>query len=91
MSFMLIVVGLLLLFSRLSASLCTTESQPNPIASQYSNQVTGTINGTIAIILISYDVARNIIPSEYPILVDSYRQWLPHLPNNVYPVRAPRS
>jgi hypothetical protein len=51
---------------------CQTQSQPNPIVNEYPGQVTGTINGTTAIVPIPYDVARSMIPAEYGILRQAY-------------------
>ncbi|QIW97038.1 hypothetical protein AMS68_002556 [Peltaster fructicola] len=71
-----------------SASLdcqASTLSQPNPIAAQYPTLTTGTVNGTVAVLPISYKLARQIIPSQYGILKDSYRQLLPSFPQDMYP------
>jgi hypothetical protein len=69
------------------ASACfAKDSQPNPIASQYPNSATGTINGTVAIIPISYAQARSIVPSKYPILKKAYEQLMPGLGKGMYPV-----
>lgn len=66
---------------------CTAkDSQPNPIASQYPNDATGTINGTVAIIPIPYAQARSIVPSKYPILKKAYQQLMPNLGAGMYPV-----
>lgn len=70
-----------------AAPLCTSQSQPNPIAVEYPTLTTGTVNGTIAILPISYALARSIVPAQYGILVDGYQKWLPHLPKDMYPVR----
>jgi hypothetical protein len=51
---------------------CQTQSQRNPIVKEYPGQVTGTINGTTAIVPIPYDVARSMIPAEYGILRQAY-------------------
>jgi hypothetical protein len=69
-----------------SVSACVAkQSQPNPIASQYPNSATGTINGTVAIIPIPYAQARSIVPSQYPILKKAYEKLMPGL-NGMYPV-----
>lgn len=60
-------------------------SQPNPIASQYPNSATGTINGTVAIIPIPYAQARSIVPAQYPILTKQYEKLMPGL-KGMYPV-----
>jgi hypothetical protein len=63
----------------------STESSPNPIASQYPNDVTGTLNGTIAVVPIPYGIARQVIPSKYNILTAAYESLLPGFPANSYP------
>jgi hypothetical protein len=65
------------------------ESLPNPIASQYPSDVTGTVNGTIAVIPIPYSLARSIVPSQYGILSKAYAELMPQLPKGMYPVRRP--
>jgi hypothetical protein len=62
------------------------ESSPNPIASLYPNSVTGTINGTFAAVPIPFEMARNIIPSQYGILKAAYKSLLPGFPEGKYPV-----
>jgi hypothetical protein len=64
---------------------CSTSSLPNPIASQYYANITGTINGTLAVLPIPYAMARRIIPSQYEILSDQYRAIMPELPKDMYP------
>lgn len=64
---------------------CQTQSQPNPVAAQYPQLTTGTVNGTIAILPISLKLARKLIPSQYGILVDSYRSLLPSFSKDMYP------
>jgi hypothetical protein len=64
---------------------CQTHDQPNPIASLYPNNATGTLNGTVAIIPISLDLARSIIPPQYRILEHAYRALLPTFPKDMYP------
>ena len=68
------------------AQTCTGHSQPNPITKQYPDDVTGTLNGTIAIIPIDYSLARSIVPSKYPILKDAYQSLFPSLPKDKYPM-----
>jgi hypothetical protein len=68
-------------------SQCTTQSQPNPIARDRPTQVTGTINGTTAIVPIPYDVARSIVPAEYAILRHAYEALIPNFPTNMYPAQ----
>lgn len=64
---------------------CRTSSLGNPIASRFYANITGTINGTLAILPIPYSMARRIIPSQYDILTDQYRAIMPDLPKDMYP------
>jgi hypothetical protein len=64
---------------------CSSHSLPNPIASQYPQSITGTLNGTVAILPIPMALARSMIPAQYNILTSAYRTLLPHLPNDMYP------
>jgi hypothetical protein len=64
---------------------CSTLDQPNPIASIYPTNATGTLNGTIAVVPIPLSLARNIIPSQYRILEHAYRALLPDFPKGMYP------
>ncbi|OCL12983.1 hypothetical protein AOQ84DRAFT_385718 [Glonium stellatum] len=64
---------------------CTSQSQPNPIASTYPQNATGTINGTIAVLPIPLSLARQVIPSKYGILTKAYRTLLPQFPPETYP------
>jgi hypothetical protein len=64
---------------------CQTYDSPNPIAELYPNNATGTLNGTVAIIPISLDLARSIIPPQYRILEHAYRALLPSFPKDMYP------
>ena len=74
----------------LSPPVCTSpsNSQPNPIASNYTGALigTGTANGTLAVIPIQYAIARSMIPAQYPILNHSYRELFPNLATGMYPV-----
>lgn len=65
--------------------ICETKDQPNPIASLYPGNATGTLNGTVSIIPISLNLARNLIPPQYRILEHAYRQLLPSFPEGMYP------
>ncbi|KAH3945158.1 hypothetical protein HBI56_055110 [Parastagonospora nodorum] len=67
------------------AEICQTLDQPNPIAAQYPNNATGVLNGTIAVLPISLDLARSLIPSQYRILEHAYRALLPDFPADMYP------
>lgn len=64
---------------------CTSQSQSNPIASQYPSDITGTLNGTLAILPIPLALARSIIPSKYRILTNAYRSLLPGFAEDMYP------
>lgn len=65
---------------------CTTTSQPNPIAQQYADTPTGTLNTTMAIVPIPLDTARRIVPAQHAILEDAYRALMPDFPEGMYPV-----
>jgi hypothetical protein len=64
----------------------TVESSPNPIGTTYPGNVTGTINGTIAVVPIPYEEARSVIPSQYGILKHQYESILPGFPVGKYPL-----
>lgn len=65
---------------------CVTQSQPNPIAEQYPDLPTGTLNVTLAIIPIPLKKARSILPPEWKIIERAYRELLPDFPKDMYPV-----
>ncbi|KAK8136087.1 hypothetical protein PG984_004027 [Apiospora sp. TS-2023a] len=65
---------------------CITQSSPNPIAQQYPNLVSGTLNGTTLIVPIPLEQARVLIPKEYTILENAYRGLLPAFPADMYPL-----
>ena len=67
-------------------STCQTESQPNPIAQQFPNQSTGTVNGTVIVLPIPYSIARAAVPAQYPILTKQFKGWLPGLGQDIYPL-----
>lgn len=69
----------------ISLGVCTTADQPNPIASIYPNNATGTLNGTVAVIPIPLELARQLIPPQYAILEHAYRALLPTFPQGMYP------
>jgi len=71
--------------NQISPGLCTTKDQPNPIAHIYPGNATGTLNGTISIIPISLELARQLIPPQYGILEHAYRALLPSFPVGMYP------
>ncbi|KAK7533944.1 uncharacterized protein J3D65DRAFT_647021 [Phyllosticta citribraziliensis] len=60
-------------------------SQPNPIAKTYPKEVTGTFNGTLAVVPIPLSKAQEIIGHEYRILTDAYQKFLPTFPKDMYP------
>lgn len=64
----------------------TTASQPNPIAQQYPDVPTGTLNMTLAVVPIPMATARQLIPSQIAILEGAYRALLPDFPPDMYPV-----
>lgn len=64
---------------------CISHSLPNPIASQFPANVTGTINSTLAILPIPMKLARSIVPQQYAILSNAWRELLPNLPKDMYP------
>ncbi|KAF2123943.1 hypothetical protein P153DRAFT_379885 [Dothidotthia symphoricarpi CBS 119687] len=68
-----------------AAIVCQTHDQPNPIATTYPNNATGTLNGTIAVVPITLTLARQLIPAQYRILEKAYRALLPSFPADMYP------
>lgn len=64
---------------------CTAQSEPNPIASMYPQSITGTINETIVVLPITYELARSLVPSTYKIL-SGYKHLIPGLDDDLYPV-----
>jgi hypothetical protein len=88
------LVGILLLLQpvlalALAVSRTSSSSPPpparrslasDPIASEYPSKVTGTINGTTAVIPIAYALARSLIPSQYAILTAQYAAFLSAFP-----------
>lgn len=67
------------------SNVCQTRDQPNPIASLYPNNATGTLNGSVAVLPISLQLARQLIPPQYVILEHAYRRLLPDFPLGMYP------
>jgi len=65
---------------------CLTQTIENPIWQQYPGNVTAMINATIALIPVSYTLARSKIPTEYGILSTGYKKLLPNWPNDMYPL-----
>lgn len=85
-SAIVIVLFISKLLGSLSAqSTCETIAQPNLIATQYPDMVTGNLNGTTMIIPIDISLAQGLV-SQYPILERSYRSLLPSLPPGKYPL-----
>ena len=66
-------------------AMCATKDQPNPIASLYPGNATGTLNGTIAVLPIPLTIARKLIPPQYGILEHAYRSLVPSFPRGMYP------
>jgi hypothetical protein len=66
-------------------AVCQSVDQPNPIASIYPMNATGTLNGTVSVLPISLELARQLIPSQYRILEHAYRHLLPSFPEGMYP------
>ncbi|KAF2759792.1 hypothetical protein EJ05DRAFT_309841 [Pseudovirgaria hyperparasitica] len=86
-NFVLSVVILLeLICKSVSTSCNSTESLPNPIATTYPNETTGTINGTHAIIPIDLSAARSLIPPQYGINLYELYALQPDFPRNKYPL-----
>lgn len=71
----------------LANALNTNNSLPNPIAQTFPNLTTGTINATLVVLPIDYELAKSIIPSQYGILRESIKNALPGFPEDKYPVR----
>ncbi|EUC27447.1 hypothetical protein COCCADRAFT_41829 [Bipolaris zeicola 26-R-13] len=68
-----------------AAITCQSEDSPNPIATTYPNNATGVLNGTVSIVPVPLDLARQLIPSQYRILEHAYRHLLPTFPKDMYP------
>lgn len=69
----------------LDADLCQTHDLPNPIANLYPGNATGTLNGTITVLPIPLELARQLIPPQYTILTTAYQHLLPTFPTDKYP------
>jgi len=65
---------------------CASHDQPNPLAELFPNNATGVLNATLAIIPISLETARRLIPPQYGILERAYRALMPDFPEGMYPV-----
>jgi hypothetical protein len=64
---------------------CGSVSQANDIAMRYPMNATGVLNGTLAMLPISMDLARSLIPAKYQILTNAIRDLLPGFPSDTYP------
>ncbi|PBP25778.1 hypothetical protein BUE80_DR003295 [Diplocarpon rosae] len=69
-----------------SPSLQSQETSPNPIRAAYPNDVTGTFNGTLAIVPIDLELARSIIPKEWAINQEAWMSLLPQFSVTKYPL-----
>lgn len=67
-------------------TVCTSHDHANPLAESFPNNATGVLNATLAIIPISLETARRLIPPQYGILERAYRALLPDFPEGMYPV-----
>lgn len=65
---------------------CTSQDQPNPLKNTFPNEVTGLLNGTLAIAPIPLEHARRIIPANIAILETAYRALVPDFPHGYYPM-----
>ncbi|KAF2194068.1 hypothetical protein K469DRAFT_727497 [Zopfia rhizophila CBS 207.26] len=74
-----------ILLDQPAPTVCVSKDQPNPIASLYPGNATGTLNGTIGVIPIPLTLARQLIPPQYGILEHAYRSLLPSFPQGMYP------
>ncbi|KAI9709006.1 MAG: hypothetical protein M1812_007819 [Candelaria pacifica] len=68
-----------------SATTCSANSAPNPIASKYPDLITGTLNESVVTVFIDYSIARKIVPKQWGIL-QVYKKYLPSSSGNLYPV-----
>lgn len=68
---------------RAPQSNCTT-CAPNPIASIYPKNVTGTINGTTSVIIVPLSYARSLLPSHLAPLPHAYTRF--SIPATHYPL-----
>lgn len=72
--------------SAATPGVCTSLDHHNTLADQFPNNATGVLNATLAIIPISLEAARRLIPPQYGILERAYRALLPDFPEGMYPV-----
>ena len=59
---------------------------PNPIAGDHTGTPTGVLNGTVALLPVDFEIARQFVPQQYPILTAAYKELLPWWPQDKYPV-----
>ena len=93
LSFLTLVLSVLSTVHSFSLDLCDqadspadSQSSPNPIAAAYPQNVTGTLNGTVIVVPIPFSVARSVIPAQYNIITQAYKNLLPGFPEDSYPV-----
>ncbi|KAI1135645.1 hypothetical protein F5Y05DRAFT_421304 [Hypoxylon sp. FL0543] len=67
---------------------CISQDAPNGHAQQYPEFVSGNLNGTTLIVPIPLEAARQVIPQEYVIVEEAYRELLPSFPAGMYPMMA---
>lgn len=77
---------LFLIFTAAAQDSCSTQSKPNPIAAQYPDDATGTLNTTLLLVPIPYETAREMVPPQWGILNHAYDALLPDFPKDMYPV-----
>jgi hypothetical protein len=83
-----LLLCLLAFFCALASAGCTTQTQPNPIAtdSQFLLTPTGVINSTLLVASIPLADAQKLVPNGYKILTKAYQSLLPDFPRDQYPV-----
>ncbi|KAK4173811.1 hypothetical protein QBC36DRAFT_193773 [Triangularia setosa] len=87
--FVLVVSSLFLSLGKSAPAhggVCYSHDLPNTLAESFPNSATGVLNATLAIIPISLDSVRRLIPPQYRILEGAYRSLLPGFPEGMYPV-----
>ncbi|TLD20596.1 hypothetical protein PspLS_08750 [Pyricularia sp. CBS 133598] len=67
-------------------AVCVSVDSANPIGNIYPMNATGVLNATLAILPITMEAARRIIPAKYAILERPLRAALPDFPEGMYPV-----
>lgn len=88
----IVVVGAALVASQRTSpsvrDVCLSQDSPNQHATSYPDFISGNLNGTLLIIPIPLDAARQVIPKEYGIVEGAYRALLPSFPRGMYPMMA---